>query len=82
MQPSPKKHAAKYKSNTAQVVNPNSSTGLMGKNRYSLYEKKKAIFGNNLTVLFGTGTGDGIIATRELLENRIGRIVQSTAQVR
>lgn len=59
---------------TALVVNPNSCSGLTGKNWDELYEKIKRIFGHEITVVFSERQGHGTEITRNLLKKGFSRI--------
>jgi diacylglycerol kinase (ATP) len=60
---------------TALVVNPNSCSGLTGKNWDDLYSKIKGIFGDDITVAFSKRTGHGTILTRDFLRKGFPRVV-------
>ncbi len=66
---------ARRRVDTALVVNPNSCSGLTGKNWDSLHAKMKGIFGSSIKVVFSKGPGDGTIAARNLLRKGFGRVV-------
>src|SRR5581483_8700217 len=65
----------KRRVNTALVVNPNSCSGLTGKNWDGLYAKMKGIFGSSIKVVFSKGPSNGTTTTRDLLRKGFGRIV-------
>jgi diacylglycerol kinase (ATP) len=60
---------------TALVVNPNSCSGLTGKNWDELYSKIKGIFGEDITVAFSKKTGHGTTLTRDFLRKGFPRVV-------
>ena len=62
-------------SRTALVVNPNSCSGLTGKNWDELYAKFKGIFGHDIKVEFSKKPGHGTDLTRALLKKGMSRIV-------
>jgi YegS/Rv2252/BmrU family lipid kinase len=62
-------------SSTTLVVNPNSCSGLTGKNWDELYAKFKGIFGDDIKVEFSRRPGHGTELTRALLKKGIPRIV-------
>lgn len=61
--------------NAALVVNPNSCSGLTGKNWDKLYAKMKGIFGNDIKVVFSKAPGDGTATTRDLLRKGFATVV-------
>lgn len=60
---------------TALIVNPNSCSGLTGKNWDELYQKIKGIFGQEITVVFSERQGHGTEIARNLLKKGFLRIV-------
>jgi YegS/Rv2252/BmrU family lipid kinase len=60
---------------TALVVNPNSCSGLTGKNWDELYAKFKGIFGDDIKVEFSRRPGHGTELARSLLKKGLSRIV-------
>jgi YegS/Rv2252/BmrU family lipid kinase len=60
---------------TALIVNPNSCSGLTGKNWDELYEKIKGIFGQDIAVVFSERQGHGTEIARNLLKKGLSRIV-------
>lgn len=60
---------------TALVVNPNSCSGLTGKNWDGLYAKMEKIFGSGVKVAFSKSQGNGTTLARDLLRNGFDRVV-------
>ncbi|HEV8387708.1 MAG TPA: diacylglycerol kinase family protein [Nitrososphaera sp.] len=60
---------------TVLVVNPNSCSGLTGKNWNALFAKFKGIFGDSIKVAFSERSGHGTELTRSLLKKGFSRIV-------
>jgi YegS/Rv2252/BmrU family lipid kinase len=65
----------KKTSGTALVVNPNSCSGLTGKNWEELYAKLKSVFGHDIQVVFSERPGHGTEIARNLLKRGITRVV-------
>jgi hypothetical protein len=53
------------------VVNPNSRSGLTGKDWGSLFVKIKEVLGKNLEVAFTKKSGEGTVLTRDFLRRGI-----------
>ena len=60
---------------TAIVVNPNSASGLTGKNWDNLYVMIKRLFGDNSEIAFTEKSGDGTNLTRNFLKKGCKKIV-------
>lgn len=60
---------------TALVVNPNSCSGLTGKNWDELYAKIEKIFGSGIRVAFSKSQGNGTALARDLLRNGFDKVV-------
>lgn len=60
---------------TVLVVNPNSCSGLTGKNWDALFAKFKGLFGDDIKVTFSKRPGHGTELTRSLLKEGLSRIV-------
>lgn len=60
---------------TVLIVNPNSCSGLTGKNWETLNNQIKEIFGENSEVAFSQQSGDGTILTRNFLRKKFNKIV-------
>ena len=60
---------------TALIVNPNSCSGLTGKNWDELYEKMEKIFGNGIKVAFSKRSGNGTTLARDMLRKGFDKIV-------
>src|SRR5439155_2972455 len=60
---------------TALIVNPNSCSGLRGKNWNELYEKMEKIFGNGIKVAFSKRSGNGTTLARDMLRKGFDKIV-------
>jgi YegS/Rv2252/BmrU family lipid kinase len=60
---------------TALVVNPNSCSGLTGRNWETLFAKFKVLFGNDIKAVFSKKPGHGTELTRSLLREGLSRIV-------
>lgn len=60
---------------TVLIVNPNSCSGLTGKNWETLYNQIKEIFGENPEVAFSQESGDGTTLTRNFLRKKFNKIV-------
>jgi len=60
---------------TAIVVNPNSASGLTGKNWDNLHLMIKRLFGNNSEIAFTEKSGDGINLTRNFIKKGYKKIV-------
>lgn len=60
---------------TVLIVNPNSCSGLTGKNWEELYAKIRRIFGNDINVVFSKKQGDGTSLARDYLRKGFGRVV-------
>ena len=60
---------------TAIVVNPNSASGLTGKNWDNLYLMIKRLFGDNSEIAFTEKSGDGINLTRNFIKKGYKKIV-------
>ena len=60
---------------TVLIVNPNSCSGLTGKNWETLYNQIKEIFGENPEVAFSQKSGDGTTLTRNFLRKKFNKIV-------
>lgn len=58
---------------TVLIVNPNSCSGLTGKNWETLYNQIKEIFGENPEVAFSQKSGDGTTLTRNFLRKKLLR---------
>jgi diacylglycerol kinase family enzyme len=56
-------------------VNPNSCSGLTGKNWDSLYNQIKEIVGENPEVVFSQKCGDGTTLTRNFIRKKFNKIV-------
>lgn len=65
----------KKRPSTALVVNPNSCSGLTGKNWDNLFAKFKGIFGDDIKVEFSKRPGHGTEIARALLRKGISRII-------
>lgn len=71
-----KRAAAKRKaSNIVLVVNPNSRSGLTGKDWDSLFVKIKEVLGENLEVAFTKKSGEGTVLTRDFLRKGFRKII-------
>jgi YegS/Rv2252/BmrU family lipid kinase len=60
---------------TALIVNPNSCSGLTGKNWDELYAKMEKIFGNGIKVIFSKKSGNGTTLARDMLRKGFDKIV-------
>jgi diacylglycerol kinase family enzyme len=60
---------------TAIVVNPNSASGLTGKNWDNLYVMIKRLFGDNSEIAFTEKSGDGTNLTRNFIKKGCKKIV-------
>jgi hypothetical protein len=60
---------------TVLIVNPNSCSGLTGKNWETLYNQITEIFGENPEVAFSQKSGDGTTLTRNFLRKKFNKIV-------
>jgi len=60
---------------TALIVNPNSCSGLTGKNWDELYEKMEKIFGSGIKVAFSKRSGNGTTLARDMLRKGFDKIV-------
>lgn len=60
---------------TVLLVNPNSCSGLTGKNWDELYAKMENIFGSRVKVVFSKKAGNGTTLARDLLRKGFGKIV-------
>lgn len=60
---------------TALIVNPNSCSGLTGKNWDELYIKMEKIFGSGIKVAFSKKQGDGTTLARDLLHKGFDKVV-------
>jgi predicted polyphosphate/ATP-dependent NAD kinase len=60
---------------TVLVVNPNSCSGLTGKNWEDLYAKFKGIFGENIEFAFSKKPGDGTLLARKYLKEGYKSVV-------
>ncbi|MEW6605329.1 MAG: diacylglycerol kinase family protein [Thermoproteota archaeon] len=60
---------------TVLIVNPNSCSGLTGKNWKELYAKIKKIFGRDIKVVFSKKQGDGTSLARDYLRKGFSRVV-------
>ena len=60
---------------TVLIVNPNSCSGLTGRNWETLYNQIKEIFGENPEVAFSQKSGDGTTLTRNFLRKKFNKIV-------
>jgi diacylglycerol kinase (ATP) len=60
---------------TAIVVNPNSASGLTGKNWDNLYVMIKRLFGDNSEIAFTKKSGDGTNLTRNFIKKGCKKIV-------
>ncbi|MCC2649086.1 MAG: putative diacylglycerol kinase, catalytic region, partial [Nitrososphaeraceae archaeon] len=63
------------KTETAIVVNPNSASGLTGKNWDNLYLMIKRLFGDNSEIAFTEKSGDGTNLTRNFIKKGCKKIV-------
>jgi diacylglycerol kinase family enzyme len=61
--------------NTLVIVNPNSCSGLTGKNWDSLYAQIKQVLGDDLQVVASKKSGDGTTLARKYLKRGFERIV-------
>lgn len=61
--------------NTVLIVNPNSCSGLTGKNWESLETKIRRILGENLEVVFSKRQGDGAVLTRTFLKRGFRKVI-------
>jgi YegS/Rv2252/BmrU family lipid kinase len=60
---------------TVLIVNPNSCSGLTGKNWEELYVKIKKIFGTDIKVVFSKKQGDGTNLARGYLQKGFGKVI-------
>jgi diacylglycerol kinase (ATP) len=60
---------------TVLIVNPNSCSGLTGKNWDELYAKMEKIFGGSIKVVFSKRSGDGTALARDMLRKGFGKVV-------
>lgn len=60
---------------TVLIVNPNSCSGLTGKNWEELYAKIKKIFGSDIKVVFSKNQGDGTNLARDYLRKGFDRVI-------
>lgn len=60
---------------TALIVNPNSCSGLTGKNWDGLYAKMEKIFGGDINVAFSKKPGNGTTLARDFLRKGFCRVV-------
>lgn len=67
--------ASKRADKTLIIVNPNSCSGLTGKNWDSLYAQIKQILGDDLLVAVSKRPGDGTIIARKYLKRGFAKIV-------
>lgn len=60
---------------TALIVNPNSCSGLTGKNWDELYAKMEKIFGGRIKVAFSKKSGDGTVLARDMLRKGFDKVI-------
>jgi YegS/Rv2252/BmrU family lipid kinase len=60
---------------TVLIVNPNSCSGLTGKNWDDLYAKMEGIFGGDVKVAFSKKSGNGATLARDFLRKGFGKVV-------
>lgn len=68
-------NASKRADKTLVIVNPNSCSGLTGKNWDSLYAQIKQVLGDDLLVVASKRPGDGTLIARKYLKRGFARIV-------
>lgn len=67
--------AGKFSDITVIIVNPNSCSGLTGKNWDSLYSSIKQVLGENVKVVLSKKPGDGTTIARKHLKRGVKRLV-------
>lgn len=60
---------------TALIVNPNSCSGLTGRNWDELYAKIEKVFGSRVRVAFSKKQGNGTALARDMLRRGFGKVV-------